>query len=171
VEWTRGLPEKDTAALVDASAGTSVRWVLAKAGWRGANEVRAGRGGGRTRPAQGHEQRGVRPCVVVSDPEIIGDQRFPLMCVVPVTGTPGAGLLYPPLAPGQSGLAKRSFALIDHLRSIDKRRIRRVFGELAREEMAAIDEGLALWLGLGTGCMDRARHRSNDRAGGLAESG
>jgi mRNA-degrading endonuclease toxin of MazEF toxin-antitoxin module len=35
------------------------------------------------------------------------------------------------------------------LRSIDKRRIRRVFGELAREEMAAIDEGLALWLGLG----------------------
>jgi mRNA interferase MazF len=100
-------------------------------------------------PAQGHEQRGVRPCVVVSDPEIIGDQRFPLMCVVPVTGTPGAGLLYPPLAPGQSGLAKRSFALIDPLRSIDKRRIRRVFGELAREEMAAIDEGLALWLGLG----------------------
>jgi mRNA interferase MazF len=100
-------------------------------------------------PAQGHEQRGVRPCVVVSDPEIIGDQRFPLVCVVPVTGTPGEGLLYPPLAPGQSGLAKWSFALIDHLRSIDKRRIRRVYGELAREEMAAVDEGLALWLGLG----------------------
>ena len=54
-----------------------------------------------------------------------------------------------PLAPGQSGLAKKSFALIDHLRSIDKRRIRRVFGELAREEIAAIDEGLAVFLGLG----------------------
>jgi mRNA interferase MazF len=99
-------------------------------------------------PTIGREQRGVRPCVVVSDPDVIGDQRFPLVCVVPVTGTSGEGLLYPPLAPGQSGLAKRSFALIDQLRSIDKRRIRRVFGELAREEMAAIDEGLAAFLGL-----------------------
>jgi mRNA interferase MazF len=100
-------------------------------------------------PTFGHEQQGVRPCVVVSDPDVIGDQRFPLLCVVPITGTPGEGLLYPPLAPGQSGLAKQSFALIDHLRSIDKRRIRRVFGELASQEMAAIDEGLAAFLGIG----------------------
>ena len=100
-------------------------------------------------PTVGREQRGVRPCVVVSDPDVISDQRFPLVCVVPITGTPGEGLLYPPLAPGPSGLAMQSFALIDHLRSIDKRRIRRVFGELPREEIAAIDEGLAVFLGLG----------------------
>jgi len=99
-------------------------------------------------PTVGHEQRGVRPCVVVSDPDIIGDQRFPLVCVVPITGTHGEGLLYPPLSPGKSGLAKESFALIDHLRSVDKRRIRRVFGELASEEIAAIDEGLTVFLGL-----------------------
>jgi len=100
-------------------------------------------------PTLGREQHGVRPCVVVSDPDVVGDQRFPLVCVVPVTGTPGEGLLYPPLAPGQSGLAKRSFALIDHLRSVDKRRVRRVFGDLAPREMAMIDEGLNLFLGLG----------------------
>jgi mRNA interferase MazF len=100
-------------------------------------------------PTVGHEQQGVRPCIVVSDPDVIGDQRFPLVCVVPVTGTPGEGLLYPVLAPGQSGLAKESFALIDHLRSVDKRRIRRVFGELASEEIMAVDEGLAVFLGLG----------------------
>jgi mRNA interferase MazF len=99
-------------------------------------------------PTLGHEQHGVRPCVVVSDPDVISDQRFPLVCVVPVTGTPGEGLLYPPLAPGPSGLARKSFALIDHLRSIDKRRVRRIFGELPQEEMAAIDEGLAAFLGL-----------------------
>src|SRR5580700_6119472 len=92
-------------------------------------------------PTFGHEQRGVRPCVVVSDPDVTGDQRFPLVCVVPLTGAAGEGLLYPSLAPGQSGLAKKSFALIDHLRSIDKRRVRRVFGELPQEEMAAVDEG------------------------------
>jgi mRNA interferase MazF len=100
-------------------------------------------------PTIGHEQRGVRPCIIVSDPDVISDQRFPLVCVVPVTGTPGEGLLYPPLAPGKSGLAKKSFALIDHLRSVDKRRVRSVFGELAREEVAAIDEGLTVFLGLG----------------------
>lgn len=100
-------------------------------------------------PTVGHEPRGVRPCIIVSDPDVIGDQRFPLVCVAPVTGTSGEGLLYPPLAPGKSGLAKRSFALIDHLRSVDKRRVRSVFGELSREEITAIDEGLALFLGLG----------------------
>ncbi|HUD99206.1 MAG TPA: type II toxin-antitoxin system PemK/MazF family toxin [Bryobacteraceae bacterium] len=100
-------------------------------------------------PAIGHEQRGVRPCIIVSDPDIIRDQRFSLVCVVPVTGTPGEGLLYPSLAPGRSGLIKRSFVLIDQLRSIDKRRIRRVFGELAQEEITAVDEGLAAFLGLG----------------------
>ena len=99
-------------------------------------------------PTVGHEQRGMRPCIIVSDPDITSDQRFPLVCVVPITGTPGEGLLYPPLLPGKSGLAKRSFALIDHLRSIDKRRVRRVFGELETDEVAAIDEGLAVILGL-----------------------
>ena len=79
----------------------------------------------------------MRPNVVASDPDVIADQRFRLVCVVPVTGTPGDGLLYPPLAHGQSGLARKSFALIDQLRSIGKRRIRRVFGELARQEMTA----------------------------------
>ncbi len=102
-------------------------------------------------PSVGREQQGVRPCIVVSDPDVIQDQRFPLVCVVPVTGTPGEGLLYPSLAPGTSGLAKKSYALIDHLRSIDKRRVRRIFGELSREEMAAIDEGLAVFLGLRQG--------------------
>ncbi|HUA20301.1 MAG TPA: type II toxin-antitoxin system PemK/MazF family toxin [Bryobacteraceae bacterium] len=100
-------------------------------------------------PTVGREQRGVRPCVLVSDPDVIGDQRFPLVCVVPITGTSSEGLLYPELAPGRSGLLKRSFALVDHLRSIDKRRIRRVHGEVARQEITAIDEGLAAFLGLG----------------------
>jgi mRNA interferase MazF len=99
-------------------------------------------------PTVGHEQRGVRPCVVVSDPEVVSDQRFPLLCVVPLTGTPGDGALYPELCPGRSGLGRKSYALIDHLRSVDKRRVRRVFGLIAADEMIAVDAGLALFLGL-----------------------
>ncbi|MCC7368815.1 MAG: type II toxin-antitoxin system PemK/MazF family toxin [Chloroflexi bacterium] len=100
-------------------------------------------------PTVGHEQRGVRPCIVVSDPDVIADQRFPLTAVVPVTGTPGQGALYPSLQPGRSGLAKPSYALIDQLRSVDKRRIRRVFGVISSSEVDALDEGLVLFLGLG----------------------
>lgn len=108
-------------------------------------------------PTVGHGQRPVRPCIIVSDPDVTSDQRFPLVCVIPITGTPGEGILYPPLAPGKSGLAKRSFALIDHVRSIDKRRVRRVFGEISGGEMAAIDEGLTAFLGLGTGLDDHGQ--------------
>lgn len=99
-------------------------------------------------PTVGPEPRGVRPCVAVSDPSINADQRFPLIAVVPVTGTAGVGALYPPLASGASGLSKTSYALIDHLRSIDKRRIRRVFGQISSSEQAELDQGLELFLGL-----------------------
>ena len=99
-------------------------------------------------PTIGHEQRGIRPCVAVSDPAVNADQRFPLIAVVPITGTAGVGALYPALAPGASGLTKASCALIDHLRSIDKRRIRRIFGQVSSPELAAIDQGLELFLGL-----------------------
>jgi mRNA interferase MazF len=99
-------------------------------------------------PAVGHEQRGLRPCIAVSDPEVTADQRFPLICIIPVTGTRGEGALYPPLNPGRSGLKKTSHALVDQLRSVDKRRVRRIFGRVAQAELDAIDQGLALFLGL-----------------------
>ena len=100
-------------------------------------------------PTVGHEQGSVRPCIAVSDPTVNAEQRFPLVAVVPVTGTLGAGALYPVLRPGASGLVKESSALIDHLRAIDKRRIRRVFGRVSATELTAIDQGLELFLGLG----------------------
>ena len=102
-------------------------------------------------PTIGHEQRGARPCIAVSDPTVNADQRFPLIAVVPVTGTSGDGALYPGLAPGSGGLTKASCALVDHVRSIDKRRIRRIFGQVSPAELASIDQGLELFLGLGAG--------------------
>ena len=99
-------------------------------------------------PTRGREQRGVRPCVVVSDPDVSSDQSFSLIGIVPITGTQGEGALYPSLQPGSSGLTKSSCALIDHIRSVDKRRVRRVFGQITATELDSLDEGLALFLGL-----------------------
>ena len=100
-------------------------------------------------PTRGHEQRGTRPCVVVSDQDVTADQRFPLLAVVPISSKAGEGALYPELRPGRSGLRRASFALVDQIRSIDKRRVTEAFSRLTAEELAAIDEGLVLFLGLG----------------------
>ncbi len=81
-------------------------------------------------PTVGHEQRGFRPCVVVSDPRVNAGQRYPLIALVPVTRSTGIGALYPALSPGRSGLRQRSFALSDQVRSVDKRRVRRSYGRL-----------------------------------------
>ncbi len=99
-------------------------------------------------PTKGHEQRGARPCVVVTNPTVSNDQRFPMLAVVPLTSTPGEGALYPSLFPGSSGLRQPSWALIDQLRSVDKRRVTRIFGEVKPDELAVIDEGIQLFLGL-----------------------
>jgi mRNA interferase MazF len=96
----------------------------------------------------GHEQRGTRPCVIISDPEVTSAQRFGLVAIVPVSGVGGEGALYPTLAPGRTGLRKRSFALVDQISSVDKRRVNRVFGRVSPDELAAIDVGLSLFLGL-----------------------
>ena len=99
-------------------------------------------------PTQGHEQQGTRPCVVVSDEAVNSNQRFPLLAVVPVTGTSAKGALYQDLAPGASGLNKPSTALVDQVRSIDKQRIRRRYGQVSAAELEAINKGLCLYLGL-----------------------
>jgi mRNA interferase MazF len=93
-------------------------------------------------PTVGHEQRGTRPCVVT------GDQRYPLLAVVPLTGRPGEGLLYPRLEPGPSGLRRASFALVDQLRSVDKGRVLQIYAPVRSEELKALDDGLRLFLGL-----------------------
>lgn len=100
-------------------------------------------------PAVGHEQGRRRPCVVVSDPAVTTDQKYPLVCIVPITGTPGEGALYPALGAGKSGLSKASYALVDQVRSVDKVRISRTYGQVTPRELAAIDSGLGLFLGLG----------------------
>ena len=99
-------------------------------------------------PTVGHEQKSVRPCVVVSDPAVTSDQRYPLVGVVPLTGTEGRGALYPRIPAGTGGLRKESWALTDQLRSVDKRRVRAAYGSIDAASMESIDEGLRLFLGL-----------------------
>ncbi len=99
-------------------------------------------------PTLGHEQKNVRPCVVVSDPIVAADQHYPLIGVVPLTGTAGKGALYPHVAAGTGGLRKDSWALTDQVRSVDKRRVVAVYRSIDPASLGAVDEGLRLFFGL-----------------------
>jgi len=49
--------------------------------------------------------------------------------------------------------------VVDHLRSIDKRRIRQIVGPASAIELADIDRGLELFLGLGLGACGQGYRR------------
>jgi len=100
-------------------------------------------------PTIGHEQQGLRPCVVVSALVAAAHQRFPMLVIVPITGTSHPGPLYPALdATPQSRLTKPSYALVDHVRAVDKRRAVKLLGRISTGELRAIDQGLQLLFGL-----------------------
>ena len=52
------------------------------------------------------------------------------------------------LGAGPSGLRNRSYALVDQLRSLDKQRVRKLYGLIAEAELHAIEEGVRLYLSL-----------------------
>jgi mRNA-degrading endonuclease toxin of MazEF toxin-antitoxin module len=52
------------------------------------------------------------------------------------------------LAPGSGGLRKRSFALLDQIRTVDKRCVLKIYGQIKPRDLDAVDDGLRLLLGL-----------------------
>lgn len=101
----------------------------------------------------GHEQEGRRPAVVVGLPERVEEPRFPMLVVVPLTTQIGpwadaSPRLYPRLAAGSPGLSHDSVALLDNVRAVDVRRVRRWAGSLSEDDFAPIRTGLAAILGV-----------------------
>jgi mRNA-degrading endonuclease toxin of MazEF toxin-antitoxin module len=66
----------------------------------------------------------------------------------------------PKLEPGESGIRSVSFALVDRVRSVDKRRIRGIGRSAAAVEPEAIDAWLCLFLGLDAGDGETATGKS-----------
>lgn len=94
----------------------------------------------------GHEQTGFRPAVVSGLPDRLGQQRFPMLVVVPLTTQIGTWArepkLYPFFVAGTGGLHYDSVALLDHLRSLDASRVARRLGHLTADQYAPIQQGL-----------------------------
>lgn len=97
---------------------------------------------------QGREQEGYRPVIVVGFPSILGQPRFSIILVVPMTTyrnqswADSSPNLYPIFSAGTTGLRSPSIALLDQLRAIDARRIINYRGSLKKKQFQIIKDGL-----------------------------
>jgi mRNA interferase MazF len=97
---------------------------------------------------KGREQEGYRPAIVVGLPDRLGQLRFPLIFVAPLTTDNGQGWatvspnLYIRFAAGVAGLKSPSIALLDQVRAVDVSRITTYRGSLTSEEYAAIAKAM-----------------------------
>jgi mRNA interferase MazF len=99
-------------------------------------------------PAIGSEIRKTRPAVVVSNDAAC--RYDAVVQVVPVTRLPGRELRPYEAEVGSSGsgLAKPSRLVANQIRTISKKRIGEVIGEIDEKEQRALDSALAIQLGL-----------------------
>ena len=100
-------------------------------------------------PAEGSEQAGTRPVIVVSGNSI--NAHSPVVVVVPATDSDNPKRIYPSHAffpKGTGGLMKDSIAKTEQIRSIEISRFEQYYGRLAQSEMAALDSCIKTTLAL-----------------------
>ena len=90
-------------------------------------------------PANGHEQAGRRPALILQDDAYAA--ASPLVLLIPLTTAPSVqrfpGVVSIPAAP-ENDLQTDSFGLVFQLRAIDRRRIRERLGSVAETVLAEI---------------------------------
>jgi mRNA interferase MazF len=103
-------------------------------------------------PAEGSEQAGVRPVVIVSRNAI--NDASPVVVVVPLTSSKRGRRLYPShvaIRASDGGLRVDSVALAEQVRAISKTRLGDLWGALSETAMRRIDRALMITLDLSEG--------------------
>jgi mRNA interferase MazF len=99
-------------------------------------------------PAEGSEQAGSRPALVLS-PDLI-NEHSPVVLIAAITPKK-TERVYPfeaLIAPPEGGLQERSKVLLMQLRSVDKRRLTAILGSVGPTTMARVEEALKIATGL-----------------------
>ena len=89
----------------------------------------------------GHEEKGVRPAIIVSNDVFNQNASWGTLVVVPVsTSSTQAQRNYGvSLAEGVGGLTRDSVALCHQITTIDRKRLRKSLGVLPRKDMDRVD--------------------------------
>jgi len=99
-------------------------------------------------PVVGSEQGGVRPVLIIQND--IGNKHSPTVIVAAITGKTATKATLPihAILDTGSGLEKESVALLEQIRTIDKRRLKDYVGTVQQREMQAVDRALSVSVGL-----------------------
>lgn len=100
-------------------------------------------------PAQGSEQSGTRPVIIVSRDAI--NQSSSVVVVVPLTDRRHKARLYPSqveIKSGEGGATKDSVAMCEQIRAIASARLTKSLGHLPHHRIAQIDTALKIALDL-----------------------
>ena len=91
-------------------------------------------------PAQGHEQAGMRPVLVLS--QDVFNERSGTVIAVAITSQPQRAGFPLTLEIDARGLPKRSWVKLSQIRTLSKQRLGRRIGRASPEHLARVIEGL-----------------------------
>jgi len=94
-------------------------------------------------PTAGSQQRGRRPCLVLTVDPINSVRRT--VGVIPLSTSPRVA---EPIVVAVPSIGPHTVAICDQLRAVDKRKIERFVGEVTDEELARIEDSVKAVFGL-----------------------
>ena len=96
-------------------------------------------------PTRGKEQAGARPVLIISH-DVFNERSGTVIAVALTSRQPRAGFPLT-LESNASGLPKRSWVKISHVRTLSTERVGRSIGRASPEEVARVVEGLTELIG------------------------
>ncbi len=98
-------------------------------------------------PAQGREQAGSRPALVISV-DAFNQGPADLVVVLPVTSVAKGIPFHVPVSPPEGGVRQPSFIKCEDVRSVSRSRLRERWGTVAAQTMTAVEDRLRILMGL-----------------------
>lgn len=106
-------------------------------------------------PVKGSEQGGIRPVLVIQNDT--GNKHSPTTIVAAITSKEEKAKLPTHVEVGSCGVERKSLALLEQIRTIDKSRLIKYVGELDGATVKDVNEAISISLGL---------KRAGDKDGG-----
>lgn len=97
-------------------------------------------------PVVGSEQGGIRPVIIIQNDT--GNRHSPTVIIAAITSQLDKAKLPTHIRLDGNSLQKNSIALLEQIRTIDKRRLKEKIGELNTKTMSQIDKALKISVGL-----------------------
>lgn len=98
-------------------------------------------------PTVGHEQGGIRPCLVVSN-NLLNQSRAELVFIVPISSKIRAIPAHILVDPPEGGLTQPSDLMCEHVRSVSTERLKQYRGDINRNTIMGVESTLRRLFGM-----------------------